>query len=69
MCILPKQNASDIAHSAMLMAREDNPFADAEKKIMDAAKVAGRKATVVNRHIVRPYAPHVVQVAIDFQIL
>jgi len=46
----------------------ENPYADIEKRIIDEAKKAGAKVEILNKKIVRPYAPKVVQVVIDFRI-
>ncbi|NYZ77337.1 class I SAM-dependent methyltransferase family protein [Candidatus Micrarchaeota archaeon] len=46
----------------------ENPYADIEKRIAEEAKKAGAKAEIVNRKIVRPYAPKIVQVVVDFRI-
>jgi tRNA (guanine37-N1)-methyltransferase len=50
------------------IANENNPFAEAEMKIKEEAKKAGKQVSILNRHIVRPYAPHIVQVVLDFQV-
>lgn len=50
------------------IAHEGNPFAEAEEKVKEEAKKAGRKVAILNRHIVRPYAPHVVQAVLDFRV-
>lgn len=47
-------------------APEENPFADLERKIKEESN---RKVKILNRKIVRPYAPRVVQVVIDFEIV
>jgi len=50
-------------------APEKTAFKDAEKIVKSAAKKAKRKIRVLAHRIVLPYAPHVVQVAIDFKLL
>jgi len=46
----------------------ENSYDEIEKKIFKEAKKAGVKAEIVNRKIVRPYAPKIVQVVVDFRI-
>ncbi len=46
----------------------ENSYDEIEKKIFDEAKKAGVKAEIVNKKIVRPYAPKIVQVVVDFRI-
>lgn len=50
-------------------SRTEDPFAEAIEKIRENAKKNGRKVKIMNKHIVRPYAPHVVQVVIDAKVL
>lgn len=50
------------------IAHEGNLFAEAEEKVKAEAKRAGKQVSILNRHIVRPYAPHVVQVVLDFRV-
>jgi len=50
-------------------ASEKNPFEDAEKLVVDEARISGRKAEVIGRRVVRPFAPGVVQIVIDFRVL
>jgi tRNA (guanine37-N1)-methyltransferase len=50
-------------------APEATAFADAEKIVKEAAKKAKRKIKITGRRVVLPYAPRVVQVAIDFRVL
>jgi tRNA (guanine37-N1)-methyltransferase len=50
-------------------APEEDPYSDAEKKIREEAKKAGASVSFLNERIVRPYAPRVVQVAIDFRVI
>lgn len=50
-------------------APERNPFEEAEKAIKEEAARRKRKVVVVGRRVVRPFAPGVVQVAVDFRIL
>ncbi len=50
------------------ISHEGNPFGEAEAKVKEEAKKAGRKVAILNRHIVRPYAPHVVQTVLDFSV-
>ncbi len=46
-------------------APEEDPFSEAEALVIEAAEKFGRKAEIIGKRIVRPYAPHVVQVVID----
>lgn len=46
----------------------ENSYDEIEKKIFAEAKKAGVKAEIVNKKIVRPYAPKIVQVVVDFRI-
>ncbi len=46
-------------------APEEDPYTEAEALVFEAAEKFGRRAEVVGRRIVRPYAPHVVQVVLD----
>lgn len=50
-------------------APEKNPFEDAEKLIMNEARLSGREAEIVGRRVVRPFAPGVVQVVLDFRVV
>lgn len=50
-------------------APEASAFADAEKIVKAAAKKAKRRVRIVAHRIVLPYAPRVVQVALDFKLL
>ncbi|MEM3555222.1 MAG: class I SAM-dependent methyltransferase family protein [Candidatus Micrarchaeia archaeon] len=50
-------------------APEKNPFEEAEKQIEINALMCGREAEVVGRRVVRPFAPGVVQVVVDFKII
>ncbi|VVC03416.1 tRNA (guanine(37)-N1)-methyltransferase Trm5b [Candidatus Burarchaeum australiense] len=49
-------------------AREERAFAEAEAIVQKAAAKAKRKIQIVGRRVVLPYAPRVVQVAIDFKV-
>jgi tRNA (guanine37-N1)-methyltransferase len=49
-------------------APEKNPFEDAEKLVINEARLSGRKAEVVGKRVVRPFAPGVVQVVVDFRV-
>jgi tRNA (guanine37-N1)-methyltransferase len=49
-------------------ASERNQFEDTEKLVLKAAGSAGRKVKIISRRIVRPFAPGVVQVAVDFAV-
>ncbi|MEM3030690.1 MAG: class I SAM-dependent methyltransferase family protein [Candidatus Micrarchaeia archaeon] len=49
-------------------AREEEPFAAAERVIEQAASSAGRRVAFLNRKMLLPYAPRVVQVCVDFRI-
>ncbi|VVB65411.1 tRNA (guanine(37)-N1)-methyltransferase Trm5b [Candidatus Gugararchaeum adminiculabundum] len=44
----------------------ESPFSNARDFISQAALSSGRSVRIVNEHIVRPYAPRVVQVTVDF---
>lgn len=46
----------------------ENPYEEIEKKIFDEAKKAEVKVKILDRKIVRPYAPKIVQVVIDFKV-
>lgn len=46
----------------------ENSYDEIEKKIFEEAKKAGVKTEIVNKKIVRPYAPKIVQVVVDFRI-
>ncbi len=46
----------------------ENPYDEIEKKIFDEAKKAGVEVEIVNRKIVRPYAPKIIQVVVDFRV-
>lgn len=46
-----------------------NPFEETEKTILQEAKKAERKVEIINRRIVRPYSPSIVQVVVDFKVL
>ena len=48
--------------------QEESVFEEVEKKISDAAKKAKIKVQILNEKVVRPYAPHIVQVCVDFKI-
>ncbi|MEW6329774.1 MAG: class I SAM-dependent methyltransferase family protein, partial [Candidatus Micrarchaeota archaeon] len=48
---------------------EEKPFEDAVKKIQKIAQKKNRKVEFVNKKIIRPYAPHIAQVVLDFRIL
>lgn len=49
-------------------ASEKNPFEDVEKLVISEARLSGRKAEVIGKRIVRPFAPGVVQVVVDFRV-
>ncbi|MCX6776444.1 MAG: class I SAM-dependent methyltransferase family protein [Candidatus Micrarchaeota archaeon] len=49
-------------------ASEQNPFEDAESFITKEALINGRKAEVIAKRVVRPFAPGVVQVVLDFRV-
>jgi tRNA (guanine37-N1)-methyltransferase len=49
-------------------APEENSYSAAITRVENAAKKAGRKAEIVNRHIVRPYAPRVNQIVLDIKV-
>lgn len=46
----------------------ENSYDEIEKKIFAEAKRAGVKAEIINKKIVRPYAPKIVQVVVDFKV-
>lgn len=50
-------------------ASEQKPFEDAEKLVINEAMISGRKAEIIAKRIVRPFAPGVVQVVVDFKVL
>ncbi len=47
---------------------EENAFEQVKQKINKAAKKSKVKIKILNENIVRPYAPHIVQVCVDFKI-
>lgn len=47
-------------------ASEKQPFDEAEKLIAYEALISGRKEEIIARRVVRPFAPGVVQVVLDF---
>ncbi len=49
-------------------AHIDEPYAGIEKWIKEEAKKAGAKVEIVNKKIVRPFAPKIVQVVVDFKV-
>jgi tRNA (guanine37-N1)-methyltransferase len=49
-------------------AAEEKAYSELEEKIAAAAKEAKRKFEIINRKVVRPYAPRIVQVVIDFKV-
>ena len=49
--------------------REERAFEAAEAIVQKAAAKAKRKVQITGRRIVLPYAPRVVQVALDFKVL
>lgn len=49
-------------------ASEKNPFEEAEKRIEYSSLFSGRKVQVIGKRIVRPFAPGIVQVVVDFKI-
>ena len=46
----------------------ENPYEEIEKRIFEEAEKAGVGAEIINKKIVRPYAPKIVQVVVDFKI-
>lgn len=46
----------------------EDPYSDIEKKIAAEARKAGATVKIANRKIVRPFAPGVVQVVVDFRV-
>ena len=46
----------------------ENPYDEIERKIYNEAKKAGVKVEIVNKKIVRPYAPKIIQVVVDFKV-
>jgi len=49
-------------------ANEADPYSGPRKKIEEEARKAGASIEFLNEKIVRPYAPRVVQVVIDFRV-
>lgn len=49
-------------------APEEDPFSKGIGKIKEMAKKFGRKTRILNKRVVRPFAPYVVQSVIDFRI-
>jgi len=56
-----------IAHIYHFAPIED-PYRDIEEKIAQEAKKANAKVKIINKRIVRPFAPKIVQVVVDFKI-
>ena len=50
-------------------ASEKNPFEDTERLVTDEARISGRKAEIIAKRVVRPFAPGVVQVVVEFRVL
>ncbi|NYZ78795.1 class I SAM-dependent methyltransferase family protein [Candidatus Micrarchaeota archaeon] len=49
-------------------ASEKNPFEEVEKFVVKEALISGRKAEIAGERVVRPFAPGVVQVVVDFRV-
>lgn len=49
-------------------APDKDLYSEALEKIQEAGKCAGRKIRVLNKKVVRPYAPRVSQVVVDFKL-
>jgi len=49
-------------------ADAEDPYSEPRKKIEEEAKKAGAGVEFLNEKIVRPYAPRIVQVAVDFRV-
>jgi len=49
-------------------APEEDHFSAAAKKVEEAAKRSKKKVEIVNRHIVRPYAPGINQIVLDIKV-
>jgi tRNA (guanine37-N1)-methyltransferase len=49
-------------------APEEKAFSEAEKKIKKVADNARIKIEILNKKIVRPYAPGIVQIVVDFKV-
>lgn len=47
----------------------EDPYKEIEKRIFEEAEKAGVNAEIINKKIVRPYAPKIVQVVIDFKVI
>ena len=49
-------------------APDSNLYSGALSKIKEAANRAGRHVRILNKKVVRPYAPRVSQIVIDFEV-
>ncbi|VVC01453.1 tRNA (guanine(37)-N1)-methyltransferase Trm5b [uncultured archaeon] len=65
--IIPCLEKGGVLHYYSFGSSEE-PFAEAEMQVMDAALEAGRKAKVLFRRVVRPYSKTSVQIAVDARI-
>ncbi len=45
-----------------------DPFEPVVEKIMSACRTKGKKCKILFKRVVRPYAPHVVQIVVDFAV-
>ena len=50
-------------------APKNEPFTDAVKKVRAEAKKQGKKVKILNKRVVRPYSPAVVQIVLDIKVL
>ena len=50
-------------------APEEDLFSESIKKVEEAAKKAGRKIEIMNKKVVRPYAPRVNQIVLDIKVV
>lgn len=49
-------------------SRNENPFEEAENRIKEACANAERKCRILFKRVVRPFAPRVSQIVIDFRV-
>jgi tRNA (guanine37-N1)-methyltransferase len=49
-------------------APDSDLWTDAQARVWDAARRAGKRVEIASKHVVRPHAPRVSQVVIDFRV-
>jgi tRNA (guanine37-N1)-methyltransferase len=65
---IPCAKKGGIIHFYTFASKNDGAFNEPLKKIQEACQKTKRKFEITSKRIVRPYAPYVVQVVIDFKI-